>query len=167
MTLHLAQRGFTDARTFISSYLLAIEEIWGQPQNPGQGEPYQPLLLAIEERIGNAPNPPAAIILPTHYLICLSLSTIRPLVRSYGESATATLSPGIRRTGLIRSLSSRRAVTIWPLSSCTRHVPFGAGSNTLPSTLVSPFCSVNVRIVLLIDYCLSLCTAQASTLDKQ
>jgi hypothetical protein len=39
---------------------------------------------------------------------------------------------------------------MWPLSSWTRQVPFGAGSKTLPSTLISSLFSVKVRFVLLV-----------------
>lgn len=71
-------------------------------------------------------------------------STIRPLVKSYGESFIATLSPGIMRTGIILSLSDRWAVTICPLSSWTSHVSLGADADTRPSTLMLSFLSVKV-----------------------
>src|SRR5436305_9744821 len=53
----------------------------------------------------------------------------------------------MRRTGCMRILSARWASTVWPLSSCTLHIPLGAGSDTLPSTLVTWLFSVNVLFI--------------------
>src|SRR5438034_3217087 len=60
--------------------------------------------------------------------------TIRPRLRSYGESSTVTLSPGRILMKCIRILPEMCASTLWPFSSSTRNIAFGSGSTTVPST---------------------------------
>src|SRR5262245_40599719 len=60
--------------------------------------------------------------------------TIRPRLRSYGESSTVTLSPGRILMKCIRILPEMWASTLWPFSSSTRNIAFGSGSTTVPST---------------------------------
>src|SRR5580765_6773378 len=67
-------------------------------------------------------------------LLYLYRYTIRPRLRSYGESSTVTLSPGRILMKCIRILPEMWASTLWPFSSSTRNIAFGSGSTTVPST---------------------------------
>ncbi len=66
----------------------------------------------------------------------LHLYVIRPLERSYGESSTFTLSPGIIRIKCMRILPAKCAKTIWPLSSLTLNWALGNASSITPSTSI-------------------------------
>src|SRR6266851_1904625 len=59
---------------------------------------------------------------------------MRPRVRSYGESSTATLSPAKIRMKFLRILPETCASTWCLFSSSTRNIAFGSGSITVAMT---------------------------------
>src|SRR6266851_4568951 len=59
---------------------------------------------------------------------------MRPRVRSYGESSTATLSPAKIRMKFLRILPETCARTWCLFSSSTRNIAFGSGSITVAMT---------------------------------
>src|SRR5271155_6275463 len=63
--------------------------------------------------------------------------TIRPRVRSYGESSTATLSPARMRIKFLRILPETCARTWCLFSSSTRNMAFGNGSSTVAITSIA------------------------------
>src|SRR5215470_18789823 len=62
---------------------------------------------------------------------------IRPRVRSYGESSTATLSPGRIRMKFLRILPEMCARTWCLFSNSTRNIAFGSGSTTVAITSIA------------------------------
>ena len=63
---------------------------------------------------------------------------MRPLVRSYGESSTSTLSPGMIRIKFFRISPLRWQVNSWPLSSSTANIPLDSAFCTVPSVTIVP-----------------------------
>src|SRR5437773_11199329 len=59
---------------------------------------------------------------------------MRPLLRSYGESSTSTLSPGTTRMKFIRIFPEMCARTSCPFWSSTLNIALGRASDTVPST---------------------------------
>src|SRR6266852_4079287 len=59
---------------------------------------------------------------------------MRPRVRSYGESSTATLSPAKMRIKFLRIFPETCASTLCLFSSSTRNIAFGKGSITVAIT---------------------------------
>src|SRR6266849_2478381 len=72
--------------------------------------------------------------LPDALRVYLYLYTIRPRLRSYGESSTATLSPARMRMKFLRILPETCARTWCLFSSSTRNIAFGSGSTTVAIT---------------------------------
>ena len=64
----------------------------------------------------------------------LSRKTIRPLVKSYGDSSTRTLSPGTIRMKFFRILPATCARTSEPVYNWTRNRVFANAWVTVPST---------------------------------
>src|SRR5271169_4176244 len=62
---------------------------------------------------------------------------MRPRVRSYGESSTATLSPGRMRIKFLRILPETCASTWCLFSSSTRNMALGSGSRTTAITSIA------------------------------
>src|SRR5579864_2068960 len=62
---------------------------------------------------------------------------MRPRVRSYGESSTATLSPGRMRIKFFRILPETCASTWCLFSNSTRNMAFGSGSRTTAITSIA------------------------------
>src|SRR6478735_10987065 len=76
----------------------------------------------------------------TDTLVCapyLYLYTIRPRFRSYGESSTATLSPGRMRIKFLRILPETCASTWCLFSSSTLNMALGKGSRTVAITSIA------------------------------
>src|SRR5262249_21247649 len=69
-----------------------------------------------------------------YLLIHLYRYTIRPRFKSYGESSTATLSPGRMRMKFLRILPETCARTWCLFSNSTRNMAFGSGSRTVAIT---------------------------------
>lgn len=67
----------------------------------------------------------------------ISLQTILPLLRSYGDISNVTLSPGKILIKFIRSFPLICASTIWPFSSSTLNIAFGSFSTTTPSISIT------------------------------
>lgn len=63
-----------------------------------------------------------------------SRKTIRPLVRSYGDNSTRTLSPGTMRIKFFLIRPATCAKTSVPVSNCTRKRVFAKAAVTVPST---------------------------------
>src|ERR1041385_8190669 len=63
--------------------------------------------------------------------------TIRPRVRSYGESSTATLSPGRMRIKFLRILPETCASTWCLFSNSTLNMALGNGSRTVAITSIA------------------------------
>src|SRR5580704_658469 len=108
MTLHLSQIFFTDALTFI------------QFSVPGS-------------QFSASPKP-AAELSPSDHLYRY---TILPRFRSYGESSTATLSPGKMRMKFLRIFPETCASTWCLFSSSTRNMALGRGSRTTAITSIA------------------------------
>src|SRR5262247_3498055 len=62
---------------------------------------------------------------------------MRPRVKSYGESSTATLSPARMRIKFLRILPETCARTWCLFSSSTRNIAFGSGSITVAMTSIA------------------------------
>src|ERR1700691_5902358 len=60
--------------------------------------------------------------------------TIRPRVKSYGESSTATRSPGRMRIKFLRIFPENWASPLFLFSSSTRNIALGSGSTTVAIT---------------------------------
>ena len=65
-------------------------------------------------------------------VVYLSLQTILPLLRSYGDISKVTLSPGRILMKFIRSFPLICASTMWPFSSSTLNIALGSFSTTTP-----------------------------------
>src|SRR6201987_448550 len=63
--------------------------------------------------------------------------TIRPRFRSYGESSTATLSPGRMRIKFLRILPETCAKTWCLFCNSTQNIAFGSGSITTAITSIA------------------------------
>src|ERR1700694_1122404 len=117
ITLHLSQIFFTDARTFIS--LLLDQYAAGLQVEP------RPDAAALQLEPG-----PVQRFLRRY----LYRYTMRPRVRSYGESSTATLSPARMRIKFLRIFPEICASTWCLFSSSTRNIALGNGSMTVAIT---------------------------------
>src|SRR5712692_10326716 len=62
---------------------------------------------------------------------------IRPLVKSYGDNSTRTLSPGRMRMKCLRILPEMCASTLCLFSSSTWNIAFGNVSRTVPVTSIA------------------------------
>ena len=69
----------------------------------------------------------------------LNRYVIRPLVRSYAESSTSTLSPGRIRMKFLRIFPDAWASTSCPLGSSILKKALGSASLTRPSTSIASF----------------------------
>ena len=70
-------------------------------------------------------------------VVYLSLQTILPLLRSYGDISKVTLSPGRILMKFIRSFPLICASTMWPFSSSTLNIALGSFSTTTPSISIT------------------------------
>src|SRR6202166_1121182 len=127
MTLHLSQIFFTDALTFIQ--------------------------FSVPGPQCSASPKPAAELSPSDHLYRY---TIRPRFRSYGESSTATLSPGNMRIKFFRIFPETCASTWCLFSHSTLNMALGSGSTTVAIT--------SIASSLLID---SLNSCQLSAVSSQ
>jgi hypothetical protein len=74
----------------------------------------------------------------------LLLHVILPLVRSYGDICTVTLSPGRILIKFIRSLPEMCARMVCPPPISTENMAFGSASVTMPSSsITSSFAKIN------------------------
>src|SRR5215212_4075741 len=77
---------------------------------------------------------------------------IRPLVRSYGENSTSTLSPGRMRMKCLRILPEMWASTLCLFSSSTWNIALGNVSRTVAVTSIASSFDMSLLVFLLPQY---------------